>query len=220
MTEYGDIERPKTRAERVRRASQSRREAQRHGLRRAILDAAADLFVEEGYERFSMRQVAERIGYSATTLYRHFADKDELLFAVVDQGFERFGQELLAASTSVEDPIERVLATGRAYVRFGKQNPVYYQMMFMQRADYLVAPAKDTGAPRIDSFQVHRDTVEAAVAAGAFVPGDSLQYANYLWALVHGIVALSISMPHFHAFDAEEAVADAIRLSFDGLRRR
>jgi AcrR family transcriptional regulator len=207
-----------TRAERVRRASLARREAQREGLRQAILDAAARLFLEQGYEAFSMRQVAERIGYSATTLYRHFTDKDELLFAVVDGGFDRFGEELAAAAQSTEDPVGRILALGHAYVRFGKENPFHYQMMFMQRADYLYAPAKDTGAPRIDSFGILRDSVDAAIRAGALAPGDSLHYANTLWALVHGIVSLTLSMPAHLAFDSERSVDEALRIVFDGIR--
>jgi AcrR family transcriptional regulator len=209
-----------TRAERVRSASRARREAQRAGLRHAILDAAATLFVEEGYANFSMRRVAERIGYSATTLYRHFTDKDELLFAVVDQGFEQFGRALVDAAASTADPVERIAAIGRAYVRFGKRNPVYYELMFMQRGDYLTAPAKDTGAVKLDSFGVLRSTVEAAIASGAIPEGDPLAYANMLWAVVHGIVALTIAMPELRAFDSDEASDNAIRLALEGVLRR
>jgi AcrR family transcriptional regulator len=51
------------------------------------VDAAGALFLEQGYERFSLRKVAERIGYSPTTIYLYFRDKDDLLFTVVDEGF-------------------------------------------------------------------------------------------------------------------------------------
>jgi AcrR family transcriptional regulator len=220
MNNTATTERSETRAERVRRASLARREAQREGLRQAILDAAADLFLDQGYESFSMRQVAERIGYSATTLYRHFTDKDELLFAIVDQGFERFGRELLAASQSAADPVERIAATGKAYVRFGLENPVYYQMMFMQRADYLNAPDKATGRPRIDSFGILQEAVEDAIRAGAVAEGDSLAYAHALWAIVHGIVSLTIAMPSLHAFDTQESVDAAIHVALEGVLRR
>ena len=204
----------------MRRASRERRDLQRQELRRAILDAAAALFLAEGYERFSMRRVAEQIGYSATTIYRHFADKDELLFAVVDQGFEQFGAALDAASRSTADPVERILALGRAYVRFGRENAVTYQMMFMQRADYLTAPVGESKESRIDSFVVLERAVQTALDAGALRPGDVRAISNTLWALVHGITALVITMPMHGAFAADSDVDAALAAIFDGLRKR
>ena len=56
------------------------------------------------------------LGYSPTTIYLYFRDKDDLLFTVVDEGFTRFGQQLAAAAASTEDPWKRVIALGQAYV--------------------------------------------------------------------------------------------------------
>lgn len=68
-----------TRVERTRQASRHRREQEKEELQQLILKAAGELFLEQGYDRFSLRQVAERIGYSATTIYLYFEDKDDLL---------------------------------------------------------------------------------------------------------------------------------------------
>jgi AcrR family transcriptional regulator len=207
-----------TRAERLRRASRERRDLERSELRRAILDSAAALFVEQGYERFSMRQVAERIGYSATTIYRHFEDKDALLFAVVDQGFEQFRDALAAAAKESSDPRERIRALGRAYVRFGLENPAYYRMMFLQRADYLQAPPDEGGEPRSTSFDILKQAVQSAVDAGDARVADVGIASNYLWALVHGIVSLAVAGPHPDEFATAEAVDAMLELSYQGLR--
>src|SRR5919112_1174148 len=111
-----------TQAARLREVSRRRREQQKEDLRRTILDAAAGLFVEHGYEALSMRQIAERIGYSATTIYRYYEDKDDLLFAIVQDGFLRFGQQLAKAAQSSDDPRERLPALGHAYIEFGLKN--------------------------------------------------------------------------------------------------
>jgi AcrR family transcriptional regulator len=58
---------------------QERRERQRQSLRKQILDAARELFTELGYEAVSMRRIADKIGYSPTTIYLHFADKEALV---------------------------------------------------------------------------------------------------------------------------------------------
>jgi AcrR family transcriptional regulator len=209
-----------TRAERVRKASRQRRDQEKHDLREVILQAAGRLFADQGYERFSLRQVAEVIGYSATTIYLYFKDKDDLLFAVVDEGFDRFGQQLAAAAGAVDDPIERAQALGRAYISFGLQHPVHYQLMFMQRADFLSAHRPGEEKPRIDAFSILQDTIQYGIDAGALRAGDVEAYSDALWALVHGVVALAISMPFISAERIQRSAETALAMSIDGLRQR
>src|SRR5436190_14888436 len=163
---------PVTQAERLRQAIRHRQEQEKQELRQAILHAAGELFLEQGYERFSLRKVSERIGYSPTTIYLYFRDKDDLLFTVVDEGFVQFGQQL-AAAESQEDPWERIIALGRAYMAFGLQNPMYYQLMFMQRADFLTDIPNGESQPRIASLQVLRKAVQQAIDAGILRSGDA-----------------------------------------------
>src|SRR5258708_19742260 len=126
-----------TQAERLRQAIRHRQDQEKQELRHAILTAAGELFLEHGYERFSLRKVAERIGYSPTTIYLYFRDKDDLLFTVVDEGFGRFGQQLEAAAASTQDPWERLIALGRASLAFGFHNPLYSHPMFSPRPTFL-----------------------------------------------------------------------------------
>jgi AcrR family transcriptional regulator len=208
-----------TQAQRLRQAIRHRQEREKQELRLAILAAAGELFLEQGYERFSLRKVAERVGYSPTTIYLYFRDKDDLLFTVVDEGFARFGQQLAAAAESQEDAWERLIALGRAYVAFGLQNPVYYQLMFMQRADFLTHTPVGESQPRIMSFQVLRQVVQQAIDAGVLRPGDVESYSDVLWALVHGIVSLAISMPMFDASRIQRTMEAAWQMECQGLRQ-
>jgi AcrR family transcriptional regulator len=208
-----------TRAERLRDASRQRRDQEKQEVRQAILDAAAELFREHGYERFSLRQVAERIGYSPTTIYLYFTDKDHLLFTVADEGFTRFGKQLVAAAASAQDPVERLRAMGRAYIDFGIDNPAYYQLMFVQRCDFLLGQRDGEYKPRIDSFGVLQQAVRDMIDASAVQAGDAAPYADALWALVHGIVAMAITMPFFTAERAHAAAAAGFALMLQGMQR-
>ncbi len=64
-----------------------RRERERVEIRQKILDAARELFATEGYERVTMRRIAEAIEYSPTTIYHHFEDKDDLVNALCEKAF-------------------------------------------------------------------------------------------------------------------------------------
>lgn len=156
-------------------------------LRESILTAAAALLLERGSD-FSMRLLAERIGRSATTIYLHFEDKDDLLRAVLAEGFERFLRALEAVATA--DPAGQVADLGRAYVRFGLANRAFYQLMFMRRMD-LMPRTQPTAAP--SSFQVLVQAVDRAIVSGAFRPGDAYLYSLVIWAAVHGVVALAVA---------------------------
>jgi AcrR family transcriptional regulator len=209
-----------TQAVRLRKAIRHRQDQEKQELRQAILTAAGELFLEQGYERFSLRKVAERIGYSPTTIYLYFRDKDDLLFTVVDEGFERFGQQLAAAAASTEDPWERLIALGRAYIAFGLQNPVYYQLMFMQRTDFLTQRQVGESQPRIASFRALQQTVQQAIDAGVLRPGDVESYSDVFWALVHGMVSLAISMPASYGTRLQQTMETAWQMECEGLCSR
>jgi AcrR family transcriptional regulator len=210
-----------TQAERVRHASRERRDQQKEGLRRTILKAAGELFLEHGYEGFSMRRVAERIGYSATTIYRYYEDKDDLLFAVVHEGFVEFAGRLAAAAEGTSNPLKRLAALGQAYVRFGLESPIYYQMMFMQRADLLFESRKKETRPMIASFDVLQEAVRQAMDAGLLMRGDVGVYSHVIWSLVHGITSLALANPkRFTPEMVEQSIRQAMKMTLDGLRQR
>lgn len=206
-----------TQAERLRQAIRHRQDQEKQELRQTIVTTAGKLFLEQGYNHFSLRKVAERIGYSPTTIYLYFRDKDDLLFTVVDEGFTRFGQQLQAAAISTEDPWERVIALGRAYIAFGLQNQVYYQLMFMQRADFLTYERKGEEQPRLATFMVLQQAVQQAIEAGVLRPGDAETYSDVLWAQVHGMVSLAISLPEFYGTRLEQTMETAWRMECEGL---
>ncbi len=189
-----------THGQRVQTAIQERREQEKQELRQLILKAAGELFLEVGYEQFSVRKLAERIGYSATTVYLYFTDKDGLFSAVVDEGFTRFIEQLRAAAASTDDPLRRLEQLERAYVQFGLHDPVYYRLMFLQRGDFLIRPAANQQQPRIEALRLLPQAVQQAMDAGVVRPGDAQSVSDALWALLHGLVALAIDMP---VFDAE-----------------
>jgi AcrR family transcriptional regulator len=165
-----------------------------------------------------MRSVAERIGYTATTIYLYFKDKDDLLFALLDEGYAELGQRLAQAAATERDPLQRLVAIGRTYITFGLDNPLLYQVMFMQRADFLAARLKQRPATRINAFDVLQQAVKEALDAGALKPGDVLTYALSLWAAVHGLVSLVITLPLTDAGLVERLIEISLAATLNSVR--
>lgn len=192
-----------------------RRERERGEIRQRILDAARELFATEGYEKVTMRRIAEVIEYSATTIYHHFEDKDDLVNALCEDDFSQL-LAMFKGQLPPEDPVEWIRQLGRGYCRFGLENPNHYRFMFMTRAKFEKVPeASQSGQ---DSFGVVKMAVEKAIATGQFRAGDPQLMAQVLWSGIHGAVALLITMqpehwPHGPASPdlVNEAIENGIR---------
>src|SRR3569832_1622759 len=91
-------------------------------MKRRIIDVALKMFVEEGYEKSSIRNLAEKIEYSPSTLYLYYKDKDELLFDVQKECFEKLDAEFLKKAKA-KDPFERLKQICHTYVRYGIDHP-------------------------------------------------------------------------------------------------
>jgi len=172
-----------------------RREREREEIRTRILDAARELFASEGVESVTMRRIAERIEYSPTAIYFHFKDKEALLAELCDCDFRAIAQQFTSIAT-IADPIERLRATGHAYVDFGLNNPSHYRVMFMTPKP---PPSEDStlrkGNPEEDSYAFLKLTVGQAMAEGrlrADVTDVDLM-AQVIWSGVHGVVSLEIA---------------------------
>jgi len=202
---------------RAKGTTRQRSEEEKAELRQHILDTAAQLFLQSGYEHFSLRHVAEQIGYSPGTLYLYFKDKDDVLFHVVANGFVRFQQHLERASIDETDIKERLTSVARAYITFGLQNPVYYQLMFIQRPEFLLKPSNVTSKPHISAFEILHTIVQRAMNERVFRAGDVQATSDVLWGLLHGIVSLAILLPHFDQKRIHSAVEGAIEMVRDGI---
>ena len=89
-----------------------RQERDREAVRRAILDAARELFVSEGYNNVSIRKIAERIEYSPASIYSYFPSKDDIFFELAEEGFRLLSDPARAVRSdfAVLAPLDRIRA--------------------------------------------------------------------------------------------------------------
>lgn len=152
---------------------------------------AERLFAERGVHGVTLRALADEAGCSRMTPYRYFKDKAEILAAVRASGFERLADAAEQAARTEPDPTRRLQALGRAYLRFAREEPHAYRVMYeISQQDEHRYPELVKQIQR--SQQPLRDAVEDAVRAGV-VHGDPLNVAHVLWAGLHGLNALHLA---------------------------
>jgi len=195
-------------------ASSPRRARARRGegarLREEILAAATRLLAEtDDEEAVSIRAVAEAVGVTPPSIYLHFADKTELIYAICEELFRRLDHEMAAAAAGVDDPLEELRRRGRAYVRFGLENAEAYRVLFMHHKDEI----PETVDPRSWATRPRSCTWSrwcSAADTGVLRPADPMQLAVGLWVLVHGITSLLISLPGFPWPEEPERLVDLL----------
>src|SRR6185503_18705979 len=109
----------------------------REAVRRAILDAARELFVAEGFQNVSIRKIAERIEYSPAAIYGYFPSKDDIFFALAEEGFRLLGdpgRPPRATQLQSLEPLARIRAIFWRLYEFSREHPQYFALMFVDRS--------------------------------------------------------------------------------------
>jgi len=197
-----------------------RREREKSELRGRILDAARNIVRREGFGALTVRKIAESIEYAPGTLYLYFENRDAIARELSFEGFRKL-LEAFAPAEAVADPLARLEAIGRAYVRFGMENPETYRLIFMEDPQLTTAVFKAAGDdPGQRAYRALLDPLEELRTAGRLRPGaDAQALADTLWAVVHGIVSLKLTCPGFPVTPVEPLVDTAMRTFLDGLVR-
>jgi AcrR family transcriptional regulator len=165
-----------------------------HGdLRRALLQASAQLLEERGVEGLALREVARRANVSHTAPYHHFADRAALIAALVESGFTQLTQAMRSASAARQGDLERLRAIGLAYVQFAVAQPALFRLLCRPelRSGDALAPASEAGRA---AYTVLVDAVQACLASGE-VQGDPDALALSAWSIVHGLATLLLDGP-------------------------
>jgi len=138
-----------------------------------------------------MRTLAERVGVTATALYRHFDDRDALLASLLDQAFSSFGGYLMRALAG-STPLERLRLTGKAYLDFAVENPRDYELMFLTNCDDLglFRMSEELSQRAQGTFVFLVDRVNECMEAGVFERADPKTMAVYVWTQTHGLASL------------------------------
>jgi len=164
-----------------------RRERERQALRQDILAAAREIAAREGWQAVTIRKVAARIEYSPPMIYQYFVSKDDLLLALLCEGFAELTERLRAAGGGATTPEESLARAAAAYWAFAWERPELYQVM--HGLGGVPFGTTETPAEARAAFVALRDAVRPLVGDVPDLDDD----VDLLWATLHGLVALAMA---------------------------
>lgn len=170
-----------------------RKEREKVAMKQQILHAARHLFLEQGFEKTSIRNIAEAIEYSAGTIYLYFKDKNEILFALHVEAFGTLMTALQTAVMSEKEPFNRLLSLGKNYLKYAFENPELYDLMFVMNAPMDTIECRDEiWGDGERAFDVLKIVVGDCMEAGYFAGEDIETISVMMWSMVHGLATLHL----------------------------
>ena len=195
-----------------------RHEREREAVARAILDAARELFVAEGYQNVSIRKIAEKIEYSPAAIYGYFPSKDDIFLALAEEGFRLL---FACEQGSVREPasLEGIRSGFQRFYEFSKTHPEYFALMFVDRS----VPQISRDWSRFGFVRDMKETMAAGIQtvidAGGFPAGTKPDSVfRILMAAVHGVAVMRLCERLAPGEDPDALARDTIEAALTGLR--
>jgi AcrR family transcriptional regulator len=202
-----------------------RRAREKDELRQKILAAASELFVENGFDNVSMRKVADKIEYAASTIYLYFKNKNELIAGICADAFEALNDRLEEIERRELPALDAFLAGVRCYIAFGLENPHQYRLVFSNPVpEQFDEEFKDVNALGLQALDHLARSIEKCRQAGVFTETDPRIDAYVIWMILHGVTSVIITDHgrHHMPWPSQETLIDRalqMVLSGCGLKR-
>ncbi len=172
-------------------------EEQKQALRLRIIDAARTMFLEQGFEKVSMRKVAAQAGLNPTTLYHYFHNKRHILHFLWEELFQRLSDCCMAAIAGVDDPLERIRVILTQYIKYWVANPDHYRVIFMIE-DLSSTPDEDMNGLAVmsgmEAYQALVRAIDDARQRGMIQGDDTELIWQALLTQAQGIVTCLITV--------------------------
>jgi AcrR family transcriptional regulator len=186
--------------------------------RAEILEAAKQLFVEEGYAATTIRRIAAKLGISSTALYVYFPDKDAILVEICDITFAGLIAELDEVRRDATDPLDALARCLEQYIRFGLRHPNEYELTFVtRRAKELQKLKPENEKLGMQAYGRFYDCVDAVVGAGLTSESDTRRLTHQLWAAIHGLVVLLLLKSEFAWTEVNSLINGHVRMLLRGV---
>ncbi|MDZ7682166.1 MAG: TetR/AcrR family transcriptional regulator [Fodinibius sp.] len=163
------------------------------GLKKRILDAARKVLLSEGYRNFSLRKIAREIDVSATSIYLHFENKDDLVHNLMEEAIERLNGRLEQAVAVGDEPIAKLEALAQEYARFALEYPREYQVIYLISSDEVTRYPKEKFRKARKGYEIVTKVLNAGVQSGSIAEHQPRMAAYTFWAQLHGVMSVVLS---------------------------
>lgn len=162
-------------------------------LREDILKVSRILLIKDGFGKMSMRKIAGEINVSATSIYLHFQNKDELLLALIETSIDKLSEALDNQLMEGDDSVLKLQKMANGFISFALSNPQEYEIIYMVRPEEMPKYPREKFQQVRKIYEKLAVIIEEGRVKGIFEVDNPLMSAYTLWAQLHGVASVIIS---------------------------
>lgn len=196
-----------------------RKEREKEELKKAILDAAFEMFVKEGYAGTSLREIAKKIEYSPATIYLYYKDKDALFYDIQIKCFKDLIHSYRNV-VNIENPFERLRQMGYAYMKHNINNPQCFNLMFLHDSPLGAFKREDRMEKYGNAIGFLRETVKECIKENLITEKNEMIVRLEVWGLTQGLTVLMVRKSYEGMGLTKTEAEDYIKLCWDNYLNR
>ncbi len=162
-------------------------------LREEILEVSKEILIEDGFSKMSMRKIAKQADITATSIYLHFKNKDDLLLALIEESIENLKKALMDVIDPSKDLIRQLEDLAETYIDYALKHPEEYQVIYMVRPEEMPKYPKEKFKNIRSTYELLADIISNGKKNELIEVESSLISAYTLWAQLHGVVSVILS---------------------------
>lgn len=185
-------------------------ETKQKNLKQRIVEGARQVLLSDGYRNFSLRKIAREIDVSATSIYLHFENKDELVHTLMEEAIERLNNQLEKSITTLDDPISKLETLAHEYINFALEHPREYQVIYLISSEEMTRYPKEKFRKARKGYEIVTDVLKEGVESGLIAEQKPRIAAYTFWAQLHGVMSVVLSKRLDTRIDQKEFIEEAI----------
>lgn len=185
-------------------------------LREDILQVSRDLLIKNGFGKMSMRKIAGKVNVSATSIYLHFENKDDLLLALIETSIAKLAAALENPLESGDDSITKLEKMAHSFIQFALEHPQEYEIIYMVRPEEMPKFPREKFQQIRKIYELLANIIEEGKNAGLLHVENSLLSAYTIWAQLHGVASVIISKRLDTRIPTDEFVQNAVDQILEG----
>tara|TARA_R100001143_G_C3358699_1_gene134167 strand:- start:2766 stop:3353 length:588 start_codon:yes stop_codon:yes gene_type:complete len=162
-------------------------------LRNEILQVTKELLIKEGFSKISMRRIASRANVTATSIYLHFKNKDDLLLTLIEESIKTLKQALQDSVNSEYGLTDQLRILAETYINYALNHPQEYEIIYMVRPEEMPKYPKDKFRDVRSAYELIADIIRESDHHEYIEVEDSLISAYTFWAQLHGVVSVILN---------------------------
>jgi AcrR family transcriptional regulator len=198
-----------------------RKERDKEGLKKKILDAAAAILIKDGYERLSIRKIAAKIEYTSGIIYHYFQDKREIISTIVDQGYRKILAVLGQTKMDGSDPVKSLKNMMHRYIDLMLENREMFRAIIMNDIEgmeeklYILSEGI---TQKRESLQLIARLISMGIDRGLFRKLNLELTAQILWTATHGLISRLVIEQNVPPEQRERLIDQNFDILWNGLK--